>query len=84
MVDIMSGKPNSGFPGRKVRQLCKALSLGGESEPASCASTEGLETPSKAAPAEPLQDKVDKADKADKDDNEDPEHRQLIRINCLI
>ena len=32
MVDIMSGTPNSGFPGRKVRKLTRAASLGGESQ----------------------------------------------------
>ena len=28
----MSGTPNSGFPGRKVRKLTRAASLGGESQ----------------------------------------------------
>ena len=39
MLDILSGAPNSGFPGRRVRKLSRATSLGAESQAASTATS---------------------------------------------
>ena len=48
LVDILSGKPHNGFPGRKIRVLSRAASLGAETQSTHTPGGPDLETSTSA------------------------------------